>query len=58
MVITVDTLAVDAYSGIELYTPIELNHHYGYVGVMDISAVDAYSRVEVCMLIFLCESSN
>jgi hypothetical protein len=47
MVMTMDTLAVDTYSEIELCTPIYLNHDYGYVGVVDISAVDAYSGVEV-----------
>jgi hypothetical protein len=35
-----------------------LNYDYGDVGVMDISAVDAYSRVEVCTLIFLGEASK
>jgi hypothetical protein len=45
----VDILAVDAYSGMELRTPIELNHDYGDEEVMDISAMDPYSRVEVCM---------
>jgi hypothetical protein len=33
MVITVDILAVDAYSGIELCTPIYLNHDYGDGGL-------------------------
>jgi hypothetical protein len=32
----------------ELCTPIWLNHDYGDGGVVDISVVDAYSRVEVC----------
>jgi hypothetical protein len=44
---------VDAYSGMELYTPIWLNHDHGDGGVVDISAVDAYSRMEVCTSIFL-----
>jgi hypothetical protein len=44
---------VDAYSGMELCTPIWLNHDYGDEGVVDISAVDEYSRVEVCTPIFL-----
>jgi hypothetical protein len=33
--------------------PIWLNHDYGDGGVVDISAVDAYSGVEVCTSIFL-----
>jgi hypothetical protein len=37
--------------------PIWLNQDHGGGGVVDISAVDAYSRVEVCTLIFLmCKS--
>jgi hypothetical protein len=32
----------------ELCTPTWLNHDYGDGGVVDILAVDAYSRVEVC----------
>jgi hypothetical protein len=48
---------VDAYSGMELYTPIWLNHDHGDRGVVDISAVDAYSRVEVCTPIFLINKS-
>jgi hypothetical protein len=48
---------VDAYSGMELYTSIWLNHDYGDGGVVDISAVDAYSRVEVCTPIFLIRKS-
>jgi hypothetical protein len=40
-------LAVDAYSGMELCIPTWLNHDYGDGGVVDILAVDAYSRVEV-----------
>jgi hypothetical protein len=51
-------LAVDAYSGVELYTPTWLNHDYGDGGVVDILAVDAYSRVDVCMTIFMGEASN
>jgi hypothetical protein len=47
MVMTMDILVVDTYSGIELCTPILLNHDYGDVGVVDISVVDTYSRVEV-----------
>jgi hypothetical protein len=58
MVMTIDILAVDAYSGIELCTPIYLNHDYGDVRVVDISAVDAYSEVEVCTPIFLGEESK
>jgi hypothetical protein len=37
---------------------IWLNHDYGDVGVVDILAVDAYFRVEVCTPIFLGEASN
>jgi hypothetical protein len=44
---------MDAYSGVELCTPIWLNHDHGDGGVVDISAVDEYSRVEVWMPIFL-----
>ncbi len=51
-------LAVDAYSGMELCTPIWLNHDHGDVGVVDILAVDAYSEVEVCTQIFLGEASK
>jgi hypothetical protein len=58
MVMTMDILAVDAYDGMELRTPILLNHDYGDVRVLDIWAVDAYSGVEVCMSIFLCEASK
>jgi hypothetical protein len=58
MVMTMDIMVVDAYSGMELYTAISLNYDYGHVGVVDISAVDTYSRVEVCMPIFLGEASN
>jgi hypothetical protein len=47
------TLVVDAYSGMELCTPIWLNHDYRDGGVMHILAVAAYSRVEVCTPIFL-----
>jgi hypothetical protein len=38
--------------------PTSLNHDYGDGGVVDILAVDAYSRVEVCTLIFLGKASN
>jgi hypothetical protein len=53
-----DILAVDAYFTMELYTSIQLNQDYGDVGVVDISTVDAYSGMEVCMLIFLGEASK
>jgi hypothetical protein len=43
MVMTMDILAVDAYSEMELCTLIWLNHDYGDGGVMNILAVDAYS---------------
>jgi hypothetical protein len=49
--------AVDAYSKIELCTPIWLNHDHVDGGVLDISAVDAYFRVEVCTPIFLIRKS-
>jgi hypothetical protein len=58
MVMTMDILAVDTYSGMELCTPILVNHDCGDVGVMDISVVDAYSRVEVCTPVFLGEASK
>jgi hypothetical protein len=41
----------------ELCTPIWLNHDHGDGEVVDISAVDAYSGVEVCTLIFLIRKS-
>jgi hypothetical protein len=41
-------MMVDAYSGMELYTPTWLNDDYGDGGVVDILAVDAYSGVELC----------
>jgi hypothetical protein len=48
---------MDAYSGMELCTPIWLNHDHGDGRVMDISVVDTYSEVEVCTPIFLiCKS--
>jgi hypothetical protein len=53
MVMTIDIPTVDAYSRIELCTPICLNHDYGDGGVVDILAVDAYSGVEACTPIFL-----
>jgi hypothetical protein len=49
---------MDAYSGMELCTSIWLNHDYGDGGVMNILAVDAYFRVEVCTPIFLGEAIN
>jgi hypothetical protein len=58
MVMTMDIMAVDAYSGMELCTPIWLNHDYENGEVVDISAVDAYSGVEVCTPIFLGEASK
>jgi hypothetical protein len=39
---------VDAYSRMELCTPIWLNHDYGDGGIVNISTVDAHSKVEVC----------
>jgi hypothetical protein len=35
-----------------------VNHDYGDGGVVNILAVDAYSRVDVCMSIFMGEASN
>jgi hypothetical protein len=58
MVMTMDTLAVDTYSEMELCTPIYLNHDYGDVRVVDISTVDAYFGVEVWTPIFLGEASK
>jgi hypothetical protein len=49
---------VDAYYGMELCTPTWLNHDYGDGGVVNILAANAYSRVEVCTLIFLGEASK
>jgi hypothetical protein len=48
---------VDGYSGMELYTPIWLKHDHGDGGVVDISAVDTFFEVEVCMPIFLIRKS-
>jgi hypothetical protein len=48
---------VDAYSEMELCTPIWLNHDHGDGGVVDISVVDAYSGVDICMPIFLIRKS-
>jgi hypothetical protein len=49
--------AVDTYFGMELCTPIWLNHDHEDGGVVDISVVNAYSGVEICTLIFLiCKS--
>jgi hypothetical protein len=43
----------------ELCTPTWLNHDYGDGGgVVDILAVNAYSRVDVCTPIFMGEVSN
>jgi hypothetical protein len=51
-------LVVDTYFRMKLCTSIKLNHDYGAVGVVDISAVDACSGVEVCMPIFLGEANK
>jgi hypothetical protein len=48
---------VDAYSRMELCTPIWLNHDLGDGGVVDISTVDANYGVEVYTLIFLMRKS-
>jgi hypothetical protein len=58
MAMIMDILAVDAYSRMELCTPIYLNHDYGDKGVVDISAADAYSGVKVYTPIFLGEASK
>jgi hypothetical protein len=42
----------------ELCTPTWRNHDYGDGGVVDIFAVDTYSRVEVCTPIFLGQANN
>jgi hypothetical protein len=55
---TMDIPTVDAYSGMDSWTPIWLIHDYGDGRVVYISAMDAYSRVEVCTPIFLGETSN
>jgi hypothetical protein len=51
-------LAADAYSKMELCTPIGLTRDYGDEGVVDIFAADAYSGVELCTPIFLGEASK
>jgi hypothetical protein len=53
-----DILAMDAYSGMELCTPIWLNHDYGDGGVVDISTMNTYSGVEVCTPILLGEATK
>jgi hypothetical protein len=58
MVMTMDIPVVDAYSRMELCTPIWLNYNFRDGGVMDISALDIYSGVEVCTPIFLGEASK
>jgi hypothetical protein len=49
---------VDAYFRMELCTPTRINHDYGDEGAVDILAVNAYSEVELCTLIFLGEASK
>jgi hypothetical protein len=49
---------VDVYFRVELCPPTWLNHDYGDEGVMDVLAVDTYSGMDVCMLIFMGEASN
>jgi hypothetical protein len=51
-------LVVDTYFGVELCMPTWLNHDYGDEGVVHILAVDAYSEMDVCMTIFMAESSS
>jgi hypothetical protein len=49
---------VDAYSEMELCAPTWLNHDYRDGGVVDILVVDAYSRVDVFMPMFMGDASN
>jgi hypothetical protein len=49
---------MDAYSRMALCMPTWLNQDYGDGGVVDMLAVDAYSRVEVYTPIFLGGASN
>jgi hypothetical protein len=49
---------MDTYSGVEFSTPRWLNYDFGDGGVVDILAVDAYSKVRLCMPIFLGEASK
>jgi hypothetical protein len=35
-----------------------MRHDYGNGGVVDISVVDAYSKMELCTPILLCEASK
>jgi hypothetical protein len=49
---------MDAYSRMELCMSTWLNHDYKDGRVVDILAVDAYSRVDVCTLMFMGEASN
>jgi hypothetical protein len=58
MIMIMDIPTVDAYSGMELCTPIWLNHDHGDGGVVNILTVDAYFGVEVCTPIFLGEASK
>jgi hypothetical protein len=53
-----DIPVVDAYSEMELCTPIWLNHDYGDGGVVDISTMDAYSGVKVFTSILLGEDTK
>jgi hypothetical protein len=48
---------VDAYFEIELCMPIWLSYDHVDGRVVDISAVGAYSGVEVCTMIFLIHKS-
>jgi hypothetical protein len=56
MVMTMDIPAVNACFRMELCMPIWLNHDYRDGRVVYISAVDAYSGVEVCTPILLGEA--
>jgi hypothetical protein len=58
MVMSMDIPVLDAYSRVELCTPIWLNHDYGDGGVVDMSVVEAYSIMVLCTPIFLGESSK
>jgi hypothetical protein len=51
-------MAVDAYSGVLLCTTTWLNHDYGDGGVVDILAVDAYSKMDICTPILWVRLAN
>jgi hypothetical protein len=53
-----ETLGVFLFLPIFLSFFFSINHDYGDVIVVDISAMDTYSRMEVCTPIFLGEASK